>query len=304
MFAALLDEGRAQSNAVQEVLDTLSTDALFGAGRFLVRYPDSAEVVIRVARARMRRDSTTAELRQALAYRGHFNDAYEVIARSHWRAPDYANWGAQRLFGGLAEFGAFPADTVDEVLNEWLDEDWGAGASTGLRWWAARRDTGAINRFLELGERTIQSAPSLGVAAADTGFVRWVIRMASAHLALAQGDTTGALGQLEVIRPWPAATFVHTLRLTRAQLLAATGQDREAAEILDQMSQLELAPDPLDVIWVLERARINERLGKYDKAIRDYSYVMDAWRSADALLRPFVEEARAAVARLAGEPRG
>ncbi len=41
----------------------------------------------------------------------------------------------------------------------------------------------------------------------------------------------------------------------------------------------------------------------YDKAIRDYSYVMDVWRSADALLQPFVDESRTAVSRLAGEPR-
>jgi len=77
----------------------------------------------------------------------------------------------------------------------------------------------------------------------------------------------------------------------------------EAAEILRQMSQLESAPSPLDVIWVLERARVNERLGNHEKAIRDYSYVLDVWRSADALLQPFVDEARTAVTRLAGEPR-
>jgi hypothetical protein len=70
------------------------------------------------------------------------------------------------------------------------------------------------------------------------------------------------------------------------------------------MSQLELEPSALDVIWVLERARVNERLGNHDKAIRDYAYVMDVWRAADAVLQPFVEEARTAVARLVGEPRG
>ena len=110
--------------------------------------------------------------------------------------------------------------------------------------------------------------------------------------------------QLKAIRPWPGVFHIHPLRLTQAQLLAATGRDAEAAEILEQMPQLEQAPSPLDVIWVLERARVNERLGFRDKAIRDYSYVVDVWRFADDLLQPFVEEARTAVERLAGEPRG
>jgi len=200
----------------------------------------------------------------------------------------------------MAEFGAFPADTVDAVFNEWLDTGWGPGASHGIRWWAARRDTSMLSRFVWLAEQMIQSPQ---VSSADTGFIRWVTGLARAHLTLAQGDTTAALRQLEGIPQWPVAGYVYPLRLTRAQLLTATGRDTEAAEILDQMSQLELAPGPLDVIWVLERARVNERLGNHDKAIRDYSYVMDVWRSADALLQPFVEEARSAVTRLAGEPR-
>jgi len=301
LFAALLDEDRTQSASVQQMLDTLSADALFGAGRFLVRYPDSAEATVRVARARMRRDSTILDLRSTLAFRGHFADAYEVIESGDWRAPSLTNWRTQEFFAEMAEFGAFPADTVDAIFNEWLDTGWGPGASNGIRWWAARRDTIALGRFVRLAEQMIQSPQ---VAVADTGFIRWVTKMGSAHLTLALGDTTTALQQLEVIPQWPTTFYVHTLRLTRAQLLTATGRDTEAAEILDQMSQLESAPGPLDVIWVLERARVNERLGNHDKAIRDYAYVMDVWRGADALLQPFVDEARAAVGRLAGEPRG
>jgi len=46
---------------------------------------------------------------------------------------------------------------------------------------------------------------------------------------------------------------------------------------------------------------VNERLGNYEKAIRDYSHVLDVWRSADPMLLPMVDEARVAVARLTGE---
>jgi tetratricopeptide (TPR) repeat protein len=128
--------------------------------------------------------------------------------------------------------------------------------------------------------------------------------IARAHLTLARGDTSAALQELDAIRQWPTTFYTYTARLTRAQLLAATGRDLEAAALLDRMSQLESDPSPLDVIWVLERARVNERLGHHDKAIRDYSFVLDVWRTADVLLQPFVEEARTAVTRLAGEPRG
>ncbi len=58
------------------------------------------------------------------------------------------------------------------------------------------------------------------------------------------------------------------------------------------------------VLWALERARVNERLGNAEMAIQDYSYVVDVWRNADDLLQPFVSEAREAVQRLAGEPAG
>ncbi len=249
----------------------------------------------------MRRDSTTSELRQALAFRGHLHDAYEVLSSSDWHA-DLRNWFAQQLFGELAEFNVVPADTVDAVINEWWDAGWGPGVGHAVRWWAARRDTISLSRYVRLGESLVELP--LQVPAADIGFINWVIDVARAHLTLARGDTAVALQQLELIRQWPSVIYIHNLRVTRAQLLAATGRDAEAAEILDQLSQLESAPSPLDVIWVLERARVNERLGNHDKAIRDYSYVMDVWRSADALLQPFVEEARAAVGRLAGEPRG
>ena len=62
-------------------------------------------------------------------------------------------------------------------------------------------------------------------------------------------------------------------------------------------------PGAFDVVWALERARVNDRLGNEEEAIEAYAFVADSWRNADPELQPVVEEARAALARLSGEPR-
>src|SRR2546425_12056237 len=45
------------------------------------------------------------------------------------------------------------------------------------------------------------------------------------------------------------------------------------------------------------------RVGQPDKAVQEYRYLADVWRTADPELRPEVEEANAALKRLAGRPR-
>ena len=72
---------------------------------------------------------------------------------------------------------------------------------------------------------------------------------------------------------------------------------RRAAELLDRWSQLE----PLAV---LERARLAERLGESQMAIKSYQFVADMWRHADPELQPFVQEARSGLDRVMGESRG
>ena len=56
-------------------------------------------------------------------------------------------------------------------------------------------------------------------------------------------------------------------------------------------------------IFAIERGRVHERLGNRDQAIEAYSFVLDAWRDPDPELLPIVDEARAALARLTGEPQ-
>ncbi len=85
-------------------------------------------------------------------------------------------------------------------------------------------------------------------------------------------------------------------------MLVGSGRDQEAAHILDQnLYPTDFPPLPSLVFWALERARVNQRLGNAEKAIQDYSYVVDVWRNADDILQPFVSEAREALRRLTGE---
>jgi len=58
---------------------------------------------------------------------------------------------------------------------------------------------------------------------------------------------------------------------------------------------------PTEGLWALERGRVNERLGKTDKALEAYSFVAAVWRNADPELQPLVQEAKEGLQRLSGE---
>jgi hypothetical protein len=134
--------------------------------------------------------------------------------------------------------------------------------------------------------------------------VRDIMRSVRAYLALARGDTVGAVSLFATVPAWPNRFFNYYERLTRAQLLSRTGRDREAAELLDNMPFLrEFSPTADAIVTELERGRVHERLGNREIALRAYGTVVDAWRDADPVLQPLVAEAREAIARLAAEPR-
>jgi hypothetical protein len=90
-------------------------------------------------------------------------------------------------------------------------------------------------------------------------------------------------------------------KLTQAGLLAATGDDRAAADLLDRWRWT--APSPFFVLAALERAQLAERLGERELGITLFQRVVDTWRHADPELQPYVAEAPAGLARLTAEPR-
>ena len=83
-------------------------------------------------------------------------------------------------------------------------------------------------------------------------------------------------------------------KLIQARLLGAIGEYGRSFELLEEWTGL-------DPEVVLERARLAERLGKREQAIKAYQFVADAWRHADQELQPYVREARSRRARLLAE---
>jgi tetratricopeptide (TPR) repeat protein/tRNA A-37 threonylcarbamoyl transferase component Bud32 len=297
---ALLDPERAQSEEVRVMLDTVSENALEHAMVPLQRLPDSAESALRVARAMAERSAAgRGDLRRLLAHRGHLDAAYNDFTATDWRLPTVRNWLSQDLFAELALLGAIPEDTVRVIFDSWIEQGYGEGSYLTNRWRADRRDTVGLERIVSMNEMALESLRL--EADVDTAIVKWSAACSRAYLSLARGDTTTALERFAGLRIWPSVPLAYKQRLAYAQMLVAVGRDVEAAAVLDEITEVWHAPGPVEVIWVLERARVNERLGNYEKAIRDYSHLMDVWRNADAVLLPMVDEAREAVARLTSE---
>lgn len=103
-------------------------------------------------------------------------------------------------------------------------------------------------------------------------------------------------------QPDTARPGTGSLQLFQAQVLAASGRLEEAAARLDRQRVCCMAIWAAP--WALERARVNERLGRRDVAIDAYRYVVEVWAKADAALQPYVAEAREALRRLASEDGG
>ncbi len=123
-------------------------------------------------------------------------------------------------------------------------------------------------------------------------------RVARAYVMLIRGDSAAALRQLSEL-PHDVNWGVLD-RLTEAKLLALRGRDADVLYLLDRSIPISWA-SPSMVLARLETARAAERLGQRARAVEDYRFVVDVWRNADAELRPYVDEARMALARLSAE---
>ncbi len=290
---------------VQGQIDTASSSVLIAAWSVLRHLPDSAETDVRLARALVgsRRtgdpvydDSLVRKsvLTNALAHRGHLREAYAV--------------GGTRFpaeFAQLALLGGVPPESARATFAGWLGEplprqfsfDLLAPRLTALPWWAARRDTTSLQAFVRRWGAIARAAGP------NVELKLWALYGAAsgqAYVALARHDTADALRRF-VELPDSVCPCLPD-RIVVAQLLEADRKRSEAADVLERSWPIDWQ-DPAEGLWRLERGRVAERLGQRDKAVQEYRYVADLWRTADAELRPEVEEANAAIKRLAGTPR-
>jgi len=83
-------------------------------------------------------------------------------------------------------------------------------------------------------------------------------------------------------------------------LLVSTGRYREAGKRLERRWPGTTGCSKCfdDVLWMIERARVFEWIGRRTDAAAAYAFVADAWRSADLELQPYVRESREGMARL------
>ncbi len=281
VVSALLDPRRAALPETQQALRSASARVITQSRLPAYSFPDSAESSIRVGHAFAALTGDSGLLVATLAHRGHLREALVVMGDDQ-----------PLMFADIALLGGVPRDSAAPVFAAWHGRD---AAVLALPWWAEMRDTTPFARFRQ-GVDSAVAAGSLTKAAGE--FLR---ERADAYHALAGADSAGALQRFRRLPVWPAAWLYHD-RLTLARLLVATGALTAAAAILDQIPYpLNSRVRPGEVLWILDRARVHERLGNAEKAQRAYAYVAEAWRHADPLLRPYADEAREALRRLARE---
>jgi len=300
MAAALLQAGASAAPTLNRLLDTLSPNSLAGCCFQLARWPDSTEAAVRVARisaasqagkSPFQQYSDSVDLIAELAFRGHLHEIARVL---QGRIPHFRAWGfSAPLFFDMAARGAVSQDTVTALARRLMTRDSGYVA---LQWWGAVNDTDALRAVRTWANRTVRTSSS----AVLRDRARFALGAAAAYLALAKGDSAEALADL-LATPDSLCPQLFAVRLLRVQLLSGQGREREAARLLDgQLMYAGQIPASAEVLWTLERGRVNERLGNRDRARTAYRYVADVWRNADPELQPYVAEARAATARLGG----
>jgi len=309
----LLNQERSAN--VQALLDTASANVLFDAWRSVQRWPDSAEVGVRLLRllAGGRRgigvSADTAWtgylLATALLYRGHLREARAMVP-ARLSVP----------FEELAVVGAVPADSVATALDRWLrtpnerqvaaDPPWVNHCYRSFlaaEWWAERQDTLRLLALMHRGESVARSVRNAVLFAAARGDAI----LARAALALARRDTAEALRRLLAFpdslcaSPYGSLSLgLGPLRMIQFHLLAATHHDRDAARLFDQQVSLPLGASA--ITGTLERGQVAEHLGDRVTATRAYEFVVAAWRNADPRLHRYVTEAQAALQRLGHRP--
>jgi hypothetical protein len=292
----LLDPRQAHSDAVQQVLDTASSDLLVAAIQVFHGWADSLETSVRLGRLLAQGRPGTVlehaaaavyipEYALALAYHGHLHEAYAA-------ADHTVRW----ITAATAWMGGVPADSVRAAFARSLSGDTlypRSLAATGAPWFARQRDSVSLKELARRADSTSRASQR----EMERAYNRYVGDGARALLALVRRDTVAAIAGLTALPDTACARCtLYTVQL--AELLDAQHRD-DAAAIL-------LAKDPplfstftflTDGLWQLYRARLAVRRGDRRAAATAYRFVLATWLRGDEVLQPYVEEARGYLAR-------
>ncbi len=318
LAALLLDPVRSASPEMTRLIDTIAVGPLFWTALNLVTWPDSAETAIRLLRALPKGRRSVAGLNPSwadtlawpqylakfLLYRGHAREAYGTYRPLvHHPRPYWWRWFLNPL-RDLALLNAGPADTTVARLARTSEAELLASPDDQsapphwLAWWFARRDSSSLKQIVERNDRITR----IGADPRAQLRARYLQSGATAYLTLLRGDSGAARQRFDQLPDSSCVWLDCSLeKLTLARLLTAGGEDRRAADVLDQW--LWNSTSPFFVVARLERARIAEQLGDRDVAVQWYQFVADTWQRADREFQTYVTEAREGLRRLGVEPR-
>jgi len=305
LVVSLLAATPLDSSQIDQLIDTVSSDVLIEAWRFLARWPDSTEIALRLARHLAGKRVGIGvplnfyPLYTTAAYRGHLREAYALMASEAESArvnrvplpPMMEYYLAEQAFAG-----AIPAHDATPLR---IRLKLGFEPPAMLSWWGITRDTVHLTEALRAADSVLRVKP-------DWRFGAYLRASALANMALARADTAEALKRFLGLPDALCRNVCLADALVLVRLLEARRQLRAAAEQLsaEPPERDELQEGLLsEVFWILERARVNDRLGNRDQEIPAYRFVADVWSHADPELQPYVAEARAALKRLSAEPR-
>jgi serine/threonine-protein kinase len=272
-------------------------------GEALGRWADPAETGLRLAQAVLAPGGKFVDPAQDgprlaawLASRGHVRDAAGLFGSS--QSPAWPH-----LYVDLAIAGAIPAESASMAFRNWRHSEDLVSARAGtaflatlaLPWWSVRGDTLTLHRVRHRAESRAQLESDQG----RQGAWQYMAQAARAYLALARQDSMEALHRFLAL-PDSVCLECDFDRLHTAMLLSAARRDNEAFELLEAVFPTESKPPPRpsETLWMLERGRVAERLGKEEVASQAYAWVAGMWRNADPELQIYVIEARAGVTRL------
>ena len=294
----LLDPDRVSSIDVPRLVDTLPPDRLCEATTLLRHVPDAAETIVQIAHALEARPANeatklhkgicaAAPAVEGLQFRGHLRDAYRL-------ATVQVPWLRSSVLYNMARAREVPADTARAEFKRVLALSPRVRLTKLYGWWATDGDTSAIQTYIRGFEKETHLRTPSGEA-----MLRASAAAGHAYLALAKRDTVSAIELLETTTDTLHECWYEN-RVTLAQLLVSTGRYREAGKRLERRwpGTTGCSNGFDDVLWMIERARVFERLGRRADAAAAYAFVADAWRSADLELQPYVRESREGMARL------
>jgi DNA-binding SARP family transcriptional activator len=298
---------RLLESAPGTALDTVLFQGVTGNGLFdawesLSRLPDSAELAVSVARFIGSRARSADHghghyarglLARTLISRGHLREAGGLLS-GHQPDGSFVEYNS---FTEAALFDVVPAEHAAAVFRRRLSGPAAPLLVAAFPWWASHKDTASL-RLAEV------QADSFGRGNLGVGLrrlARYTAASAAAYRALARADTSAALERFLALPDGVCPACILD-RFTLAQLLTERRRYREAWRMLQgEFPGAPLAPFGTEVLWVLLRGRVAERLGEHDRAIRSYAWVAGMWRNADPELQPFVREARDGFGRLTRE---